>query len=318
MAGPVRARFADGRWHFQHGPIDLVIGVEAEAGVAAAAIEQGWARFQDMLATLVGELPLLRTPLDQLVARGVAFEGPVARRMLAACLPYRDVFITPMAAVAGSVADEMLAAMVATSPDAIQRAYVNNGGDIALHLAPGERFRVGLVDLLPDPEIARGHAPRGPLRGAVDVDASMPVRGIATSGWRGRSLSLGIADSATVLAANAAAADAAATMVANAVDVKHPAVRRMPASQRVDDSDLGDRLVTVGVDELPGQALDRAMESGVVRAQALRAAGLVHAAAIVLQGRCRIVGALGGAPVPAAGRGAPATGPLTLPGALTL
>ena len=35
----------------------------------------------------------------------------------------------------------------------------------------------------------------------------MPHRGVATSGWRGRSHSLGIADSVTVVARNAAAAD---------------------------------------------------------------------------------------------------------------
>ena len=49
------------------------------------------------------------------------------------------------------------------------------------------------------------------------------MRGIATSGWRGRSFSLGIADAVTVLAATAAEADAAATMIANAVDLPgHP------------------------------------------------------------------------------------------------
>ena len=51
------------------------------------------------------------------------------------------------------------------------------------------------------------------------------MRGIATSGWRGRSFSLGIADAVTVLAATAAEADAAATVIANAVDLPgHPAI----------------------------------------------------------------------------------------------
>ena len=68
------------------------------------------------------------------------------------------------------------------------------------------------------------------------------MRGVATSGWRGRSFSLGIADAVTVLAATAAAADAAATIIANAVDLPgHPAIARRPASELEDDSDLGDR-----------------------------------------------------------------------------
>ena len=96
----------------------------------------------------------------------------------------------------------------------LDKAYVNNGGDIALHLAPGA------VDATP--AIAgTGHG----LADRVIIRADDPVRGIATSGWRGRSFSLGIADAVTVLARTAAEADAAATMIANAVDLPgHPAI----------------------------------------------------------------------------------------------
>jgi len=41
-----RALLADGRWHFQHGPIDLVIGAEGEAGAVEAAHAAAWSRFQ--------------------------------------------------------------------------------------------------------------------------------------------------------------------------------------------------------------------------------------------------------------------------------
>ena len=75
-----------------------------------------------------------------------------------------------------------------------------------------------------------------------------PVRGIATSGWRGRSFSLGIADAVTVLAATAAKADAAATIIANAVDLpNHAAITRVPAREIAPDNDLGERLVTRAV-----------------------------------------------------------------------
>ena len=69
--------------------------------------------------------------------------------------------------------------------------------------------------------------------------------GVATSGRHGRSFSLGIADAVTVLARTASQADAAATIIANAVDLPgHPAVRRMPANELQPDSDLGARPVT--------------------------------------------------------------------------
>ena len=143
----------------------------------------------------------------------------IARRMVAAVAPYCErTFITPMAAVAGAVAEEILDAMTAAAR--LSRAYVNNGGDIALHLAPGEHFVVGMVER-PD---------RPSLFGTATLDSAQPVRGIATSGWRGRSFSLGIADAVTVLADRAAMADAAATVIANAVDLPgHPSIVRVPA-----------------------------------------------------------------------------------------
>src|SRR5580700_2735609 len=160
--------------------------------------------------------------------------------MVAAVMPYCErTFITPMAAVAGAVAEEILGTM--TAAGRFSRAYVNDGGDIALHLAPGEHFVVGMVER-PD---------RPSLFGTATLDSAQPVRGIATSGWRGRSFSLGIADAVTVLADRAALADAAATIIANAVNLPdHPKVQRVPARDLVPDSDLGDLAVTVDVGEL--------------------------------------------------------------------
>lgn len=272
MTGPVRATLSGGRQHLQHGPIDLVIEAWGERAEVAAAYEQAWQRFQDILETLVAELPVLRAPLGEVYPLA---RGPVARRMVAAVWPHRDVFVTPMAAVAGGVADEMLEALCAGRQ--LRKAYVNDGGDIALHLAPGERLEAGIVA---DPL-------RGTLAGAASFASGDPARGIATSGWRGRSLSLGIADAVTVLARTAAMADAAATLVANAVIAEHPAIRRLPARQVKEDSDLGDLPVTVSVGTLPPAAVDAALDCGLDAALALRARGLVHAAHLALQGVTR-------------------------------
>src|SRR2546427_11515521 len=144
-----------------------------------------------------------------------------------------------MAAVAGAVAEEILEMM--TSAADLSRAYVNDGGDIALHLAPGEHFVVGMVER-PD---------RPSLFGTATLDSRQPVRGIATSGWRGRSFSLGIADAVTVLAHRAAQADAAATVIANAVNLPgHPSILRAPARRIFPDSDLGDLWGTQHVGNL--------------------------------------------------------------------
>ena len=284
--GPTRTRLDARRWHFQHGPIDLVLEACGAERAVAAACGRAWGRFATVLDELVRALPALRGE----VAHAVDLKGVVARRMVAACLPYRDVFITPMAAVAGAVAEEILGAM--TDAGDLARAYVNNGGDIALYLGAGESFRVGLVA---DVDRATRHGHRVAVDGTFALTHALPVRGVATSGWRGRSWSLGVADSVTVLAATAAAADAAATMIANAVNVDHPAIRRRPACEVDDNTDLGGLPVTVDVGALPEEAVAAALASGVRRADALHARGLVWGAVIVLQSRVRIVGGVAAA-----------------------
>ncbi|MGD0723465.1 MAG: UPF0280 family protein [Roseiarcus sp.] len=275
---PRRARLDDGRLHLQDGPIDLIIGAFGPEDRIARAEAAAWARFATVLDELCAELPLLRTPAAPGAPRPA---GLVARRMAAAVAPFADaVFVTPMAAVAGAVADEVLAAMTRAAP--LRRAYVNNGGDIALHLAHGERFAIGMIDR-PDRPSAFGRA---------TIDAESPVRGIATSGWRGRSFSLGIADAVTVLAADAAAADAAATLIANAVDLPgHPAIRRAPARDFDPQSDLGDRRVTCAVGALGDAEIEAALGAGRRAAERLRRAGLIVAAALHLQGETRLSGA---------------------------
>jgi hypothetical protein len=200
--------------------------------------------------------------------------------MMAAVMPYSvEYFITPMAAIAGAVAEEILAAMVAAAE--LSRAYVNDGGDIALHLSEDEQFVVGMVER-PD---------RRSLCGKATLTAKDPIRGIATSGWRGRSFSLGIADAVTALADRAAAADAAATIIANAVDLPgHPAIVRVPACDLAPDSDLGDRMVTQDVGSLAYSEVDEALDRGMLCAERLLRIGMIRSAALNLQGETRVVG----------------------------
>jgi ApbE superfamily uncharacterized protein (UPF0280 family) len=288
--GPARMRLADGRWHFQHGPIDLVLRADGDAARAGRAMERAWQRFADVLPRLVSELPQLRQPLLLEAPVPLPLKGPVAVRMLHAVWPYRARFITPMAAVAGAVADELMQEF--SSDAAVRRAFINNGGDIALHLSPGQQYRVGLfadLDRLRPGEVQNSTATIG-LDADLCIAHSMPVRGIATSGWRGRSFSLGIADSVTVLAADAASADAAATMIANAVNAEHPAIQRSPASSLKDDSDLGDLPVTVEVGILPASVVQQALQAGVAEAAFMSRQRLIVGAVLCLQRQYRAVG----------------------------
>jgi uncharacterized protein len=270
---------ADGRrLHLQDGPIDLIVEVHGSETNRRAAYDAAARRFTGLLDELCDELPLLRRAADP--AR-CELQGAVARRMDAAVAPFAlDHFITPMAAVAGAVAEEILGAMLDAAR--LERSYVNNGGDIALHLGHGEHFTVGLMDR-PDPP--------GLMR-TIIVDADDPTRGVATSGRHGRSFSFGIADAVTVLARTASQADAAATIIANAVDLPgHPAIVRCPAHDLQPDSDLGARLVTRDVGELTGHEIEDALESGAACARNLLTAGLIDGAVLRLQGETVLVSA---------------------------
>ena len=268
------------RLHLEDGPIDIVLQAFGAEDQIRRAYRSAVDRFVAVLDELCRELPLLR---EQVCFGGREPSGIIARRMFAAVMPYAEEnFITPMAAVAGAVAEEILAAM--TSSAALSRAYVNDGGDIALDIGSGERFVIGMVGRPDRPPLA------GTLFGTMILDSNQPVRGIATSGWRGRSFSLGIADSVTVLAKTAAMADAAATIVANAVDLPgHPAISRIAARDLSPDSDLGDRLVTTAVGELTSAELSQALGRGSACAERLIASGLIDAAALNLQGTTRVM-----------------------------
>ena len=266
------------RWHFQHGPIDLVISAYGDAAALASAHAAAWQRFEQVLPELVQELPLLRQAVSS-KATDCPLKGPVARRMWQACRPYAMDFITPMAAVAGSVAQEIIACY---QRPGIARAWVNNGGDIAMHLTPGQSLRVGLYADIARLDVAQLQD-QLLLDGQFSVQAAIPVRGVATSGWRGRSFSMGIADSVTVLAHTAAQADAAATVIANAVNVNDARVQRAPAASLKDDSDLGQRLVTTGVPPLAPALVLQALQAGLATARALQSEGLIYSALLVCQ-----------------------------------
>jgi ApbE superfamily uncharacterized protein (UPF0280 family) len=273
---PYAARLAGNRLHLAHGPIDLVIAAVGPSAAIERAYQAAAAAFDGLLESLVAVLPALRRPVAD-----VAGLPPTALLMQAATAPLADRFVTPMAAVAGAVADMVMAA-IRTTPG-IERAYVNNRGDIAIHLTPGQTIDIGVV-----PELRR------PLMtAAIRVGHADSIGGVATSGWDGRSFSLGIADAVSVLAKTAAAADAAATLVANAVFIDHPAISRAPAVHLDPDSDLGHRLVTTAVGTLSKEAVAAALDNGAGYAEELLGRGLIRGAMLALQGQARIVGTHG-------------------------
>ena len=276
MTGAATAAFlSDGRLHLQHGPIDLIIEANGDAKEILIAYDVMAKRFETVLNELVFELKSLR----QEVSSARYAEGPIARRMVVAAQKHDYEFVTPMAAVAGSVADEIVETGWRSSY--LKKLYVNNGGDIAFRVGSGEQVVVGITKSVIDPT----------LIGRLHFSAESNVHGIATSGFGGRSLTFGIADAVTVAGSCAADADVAATLIANHVSLgDHPQVKVIAANSLDPTSDLGDRLVTSSVGNLTRQEIETALDNGVEKARAMCTRGTIEGAFLVLRGTVRSVG----------------------------
>ena len=277
---PLIEFLSDGqRLHLRHGPIDLVIGAEGSEQEVMTAYRQAVSGFGSVLPELADELELLRQPCT--ISASPA-SGAIARNMQRVTTPLaRKHFLTPMIAVAGAVADHMLG--ILTRGRVLRSAYVNNGGDIAVYLSSSATFNIGICDDLG----ARA------LGASVRIGSDDGISGIATSGWKGRSFSLGIADAVTVLARDAATADTAATLIANHVDLpRSEKISRTAARDISPDSDLGGRLVTTSVDELSSEEVAEALEAGRRIAVEMIQAETIVAAFMSLQGERIVCGEL--------------------------
>lgn len=266
------------RLHLQHGPIDLIIDAQGHDKSCRDTVFHAAAnRFDTVLDEVVHELDALRAPFGQNTRIP---SGKIARRMYRATKPHRENFVTMMACVAGAVADEVLDAMIGASAT-LTRAYVNNGGDIAIFLGQGQIYKTAIGTL------------QGGIVGHISIGSADGIRGIATSGQGGRSLSMGIAECVTVVARNAADADVAATLIANAVDLPgHPAILRHRACDLDPDSDLGNRQVVYHVPPLSAPEIETALEAGQEVAQTMKDNNLIAGCALFLGGHVRIIGAI--------------------------
>ncbi|MDC0227216.1 hypothetical protein OAK51_01830 [Alphaproteobacteria bacterium] len=230
----------DNRLFLRHGPINIVLeAIGIDKDLAYQNVKE---YFETLLEQFVLDMELLKKE----VVFNRKFNNKISQSMQDATERYSPAFITPMAAVAGSVADNILRVLINNKN--LDKAYVNNGGDISFYLNKNQIMKASLAAI---PNMI------------AEIKYKDKSRGIATSGWRGKSFSRGIADSVTVLADNAAMADAAATMIGNAVDIhNHPKIKKRPANEIYEDSDLKNLLITVEVENLTKVEIKEALKNG--------------------------------------------------------
>jgi ApbE superfamily uncharacterized protein (UPF0280 family) len=251
------------------GPMRLVI----DARVGKVAQPQQAARAADeavsFLEGVAAARPFLGRDYREQVAR---ITDPLALKMIASVQAVADADLTPMAAVAGTIADAVADFLFQRG---MTRVLVDNGGDIAIRSCDGEPVTVGI----------RPQVDRRSLSHAVVLEPERTAWGVATSGTGGRSLTRGVLEAAVVIAADAATADAAATAVANASHILDGAVIRRPAEAIDPHTDIAGLEVTAGVGALTEEGRRMALDQALGRAEELIGARIILGALVACQGR---------------------------------
>lgn len=244
-----------GRVLVDHGPVTMTIqAAAAGAPLTPAAVAAG-ERALALLDELVRYLPTARRAVGELAAVPPGCPA-VLDRMVSAVRLLEESDFTPMAAVAGAIAELALEAAVAAGAT---RVIVNNGGDIALRVPPGDQLRVGIVSDLSTRLCAH----------MLPVTTESGIGGIATSGLGGRSLTKGIASAAVAIGRSASIADAAATAIANATNAEHPHIQRCLAEEIDPGTDIRGHMVTLAARDVPDPIQEEALQNGARRAREL-------------------------------------------------
>jgi ApbE superfamily uncharacterized protein (UPF0280 family) len=213
--------------------------------------------------------PLLSRPWPQI--------GDLPKNELALCMvtsvrAIGDEDLTPMAAVAGTIADAVADWLFKRE---MTKVIIDNGGDISIRLKGDERVIVGIR-----PSVTSHH-----ISHLVRLDAGRNAWGVTTSGVGGRSFTKGIASAVTVLAANASVADAASTAIANACIVEDNSIIQLPAEKVDPDSDLAGTNVTTEVGSLSSKKISMAIAIAQRKADYLAQKGVIIGAFIALKGQ---------------------------------
>jgi len=249
------------------GPMRLVIRAwkmgQPQIGVARRAAEKS--------IIYLEQIASCRSLLSRAVPEIVSWpEADLAVQMITSVRAIGDGDLTPMAAVAGTMADAVADWLAAQKMD---RVIVDNGGDIALRLKAGQTAIVGIRPRIDSRLVSH----------VLNIDASQPGWGVTTSGVGGRSLTRGIASAVTVLAANASVADAAATAIGNACFVEDEGIVQLPADSLDPNTDIAGLSVTAKVGELPPEKIFQAIESARQKTELLSQRKIIRGAFIALQ-----------------------------------
>jgi ApbE superfamily uncharacterized protein (UPF0280 family) len=270
MTDDFRRILPDGSIYFDAGPMQLRIHVRQGDGPATHLALAGAEKAYSLLEELSKHKEII-TGFVCAVHPQPEYPAVVVR-MIESVRKTGDPSLTPLAAVAGTVADEV--ADFVWALEKVDKVVINNGGDIALRLRRGASAKIGLQENLSV----------GRYSNVLIAEHFHGIEGVATSGLGGRSLTKGIASAVTSVASTASMADAAATIIANAVDVDSPCIVRTQAEEIDPGTDIPGQSVTIRVGRLNRLEIEEALEAGMAAADKLRRRGCIMGAVLSLQG----------------------------------
>jgi ApbE superfamily uncharacterized protein (UPF0280 family) len=246
------------------GPMRLVIRAWNKKQPQIKLARQAAAESISYLERIARYRPLLSRPVPEIEELP---EDELAHGMITSTRAIGDKDLTPMAAVAGTIADAVANWLFEREAT---RVIVDNGGDISVRLAEGEMVNVGVRPSIRSSKVSH----------VLRLDSRMQSWGVTTSGFGGRSFTRGIASAVTALAASASFADSASTAIANACSVEDENIQQLPAELIDPNTDLSGVPVTVKVGQLSRPQLLAAFDKALQRAKELVARGVILGALI--------------------------------------
>ena len=264
----MRSLIEDGKLYIENGPTNII----AEA--FSLDKKEIYNLICEYSSKYLKDLSLEIDNLKRPTSENKKFKSEIANRMFNSTKLFLPDFITPMASVAGAISESILLKVL--EKYSVNKIYINNGGDISLYVSESEKFNFSIG---------------GETSYIFEYANLNGIGGIATSGWKGRSFSSGIADSVTVIAEKASIADAAATIICNKIDLKNSnKIIKKKANDFYENTDLDDRLITVSVENLTEQEIEKAISKGKITSEYFIAKNIIKSVIINLQNNILIIG----------------------------
>jgi len=263
-----------GLYYLDYGPMQMTISAFCRQQPLDQDIMEAVGYAKNLLAELASCIKVAKLPAGTI--KRCPTSPAILAMMIDAVQRCPDPTLTPMAAVAGAIADcvaELLVQRGAT------KVIINNGGDIALRIAEGESVKVGIAPDLNNNSVSH----------FIEIDSTSKVRGIATSGLGGRGLTKGIASAAVILSENCRIADACATLVANHIFSPDPEIKQVRAEELDPDTDIYGHLVTAALGKLQPKTWQQALQNGLAQARKVLEQGLISGAILFVGGQLAAV-----------------------------